>query len=44
MIDYICMKIIDHNKSIAKMIDHSKHLNGNQTLLKCKGHMTVELY
>ena len=26
------------------MIDHPKYLNENQALLKCKVHMTVELY
>ena len=26
------------------MIDRPKCLNGNQTLLKCIGHMTLELY
>ena len=29
---------------LQKKIDHSKYLNGNQALLKCKGNMTVELY
>ena len=29
---------------LQKIIDHSKYLNENQALLKCKVHITVDLY
>ena len=43
LITYVQKLSITINQ-LQKMIDHSKHLNGNQALLKCKGHMTVELH
>ena len=42
LITYVWKLFITINQ-LQKMIDHSKYLNGNQALLKCKGHMTVEL-
>ena len=47
VIDYICMKIIHHNKSIAKNDWPFKILEWKSSFTKVscyKGHVTVELY